>query len=182
MRISYGSVIGVNLTTLGLGYTGQTEVRWSVGVTEAGSSGSALLLAQRGYRISGTLSNGPSHSCGLDRSGNTDRFSAFRFFFHHSAAGQYLAGTNPPTGGVGAITCPAEKVLDDQPELLDRLRQLRDRSLLTHPVGRQAVSVYYWMAPALSDLLDRHPMVKQTIQATGRPLWPWFEPSERERR
>lgn len=177
MRISYGNVIGVNLTSLGLGYTGQTEVRWSVGVTEAGSSGSALLLAQRGYRISGTLSNGPSHSCGLDRSGNTDRFSAFRFFFTNTSAGQYLAGANPPTGG-GTITCPAEKVLEDHPEVLDHLRQLRDRSLLAHPVGRQAVSVYYWMAPTLCDLLDKSPAFKGMVQSASRPLWGWFDSQE----
>jgi hypothetical protein len=169
MRISEGRIIGVNLATARFGYRNQTEAVWDTGVTEPGSSGSCLLRAASGYRVIGTLSNGALHSCGSDRSGNTDRFSSFRHFYEETDAKDYLSGTTPPSGG-GGIVCPAEKALRDNPERIENLRAFRDRALKTSALGRGIVQVYYAFAPGAASLVDRSAWFRDAFAAVAEPF------------
>jgi hypothetical protein len=49
-------------------------------------------------------------------------------------------------------------------EELDALRQFRDEFLLTSPVGRALVAIYYRLSPPLAEFISRH----QTLRALVR--------------
>lgn len=149
MRISYANIIHTGVSTASLGYIGQTEVQYPIGVTEGGSSGSALLSVDKDYAIIGTLSNGPYHTCGVDRSENTDKFSSFRRFYFSTAARNYLGGS------VVEPQCPSVEALKDNPKALASLRETRDKVLVTSPAGRLFVQAYYFSAPTLADWVRR---------------------------
>ncbi|MEA3365513.1 MAG: hypothetical protein U9Q79_07720, partial [Candidatus Hydrogenedentes bacterium] len=135
MRISYGDILKSRVS--GLVYSNQIEVLWNDGVTEPGSSGLGLLLDAEGYRIIGTLSNGPAHVCG--GSNNTDRFSSFRLFSPQVKG--WLTGTEKPDPEDPNGLCPIEVVYKNQPEVLDQLRAFRDGVLMKTSLGRGFVEV-----------------------------------------
>ena len=137
-----------------------------VGVTEGGSSGSCLLSASEGYALIGTLSNGPSHTCGADRSANTDRFASFRRFYENTDAKSYLSGTDPGNGGT--INCPAVQVFKDNAQVLRDLRALRDRGLLKSVAGRQVVTAYYAAAPTMADWVRRSDCFREVFTVTAQ--------------
>jgi hypothetical protein len=161
MRISYADIIRTGTTTASLGYIGQTEVQYPIGVTEGGSSGSALLSVKNDYAIIGTLSNGPYHTCGVDRSENTDKFSSFRRFYFGTAARNYLEGS------VVEPQCPSVEALKDNPKALASLRETRDKVLVTSPAGRLFVQAYYFSAPTLADWVRRSGEFRQAFGAVA---------------
>ncbi len=164
MRISYGDVVNPNIGTPALGYRNQVEVKWAQGVTEGGSSGSNLLKVASGYRIIGTLSNGPSHVCG--GSNNTDRFSSFSRFYFETDAQLYLSGTNAP----GGANCPAEVALKGSPEKLDDLRAFRDFGLKSRPAGRLAVAAYYAATPWTTAWARRSETFRSMVAWVAEPM------------
>lgn len=109
MRISYAEVKRTDVTVIIGGTTRfhETEVQYPAGVTEGGSSGSCLLLARLGYALVGMLSGGPVHTCGPNRSGNTDEFASFRHFYNDTDARLYLSGTGMSVGAVTVTIEPA---------------------------------------------------------------------------
>ena len=100
MRISYGHVtdVGVDINMSTAIYRDETEVLWTDGITEAGSSGACLLFDDGDYRVFGTLSGGPTHSC-VNTSNNYDYFSSFRSFYPQVKS--YLAGGEGEGEGEG---------------------------------------------------------------------------------
>ncbi len=165
MRISRGRVIGVDLATPTLAYIHQTEAVWDSGVTEPGSSGAALLSSN--YEILGTLSNGVTHTCSADRSGNTDRFSSFRSFYNTTNAKLYLSGSSPPSG---TGTCPAKVAFKDNPCRLSELRAFRDAALRPTALGRQVVRLYYVAAPTLAEVVRHSAPAKDLFIAVATPV------------
>ncbi|MCC6699134.1 MAG: trypsin-like peptidase domain-containing protein [Candidatus Hydrogenedentes bacterium] len=167
MRISYGTVIGIDEARSS--FIKQTNVHWDDGVTEGGSSGSPLLLADSNYRITGTLSNGPTHSCS-DISGNVDWYTSFRDFY--SQADGWLTGTNPPDpdGGGDVVLCAAAKAFKDNEEILKNLRAFRDEGLMKTEWGQPLVEIYYAAAPYLVDLLDWSPKASGVFRMAARPF------------
>lgn len=167
-RITYGEVVAINQSSGG--FVRQTKLQWYDGVTEGGSSGSPLLLVAAGYRIAGTLSNGPTHSC-TNTAGNVDWYSSFRDFFPQ--AEDWLTGSNPPDPddpGTGTFTCPAAKVFKDNPEVLKDLRALRDQGLMKTAWGKPIVEAYYAAAPYLARLVDWSPMARDTFKLAATPF------------
>ena len=89
MRISYGNVSGldrtVNMEKLDgslITYQHETKVGYSRGITEPGSSGSALLYDDGTYRIAGMLSGGnTAAACGAGPSVNYDFYASFSWFY-----------------------------------------------------------------------------------------------------
>lgn len=161
MRISYARVLRTNVSTITLGYTHQNEVQYPSGVTEGGSSGSCLLSEAHGYQLIGTLSNGPSHSCGTDRSGNTDRFSSLRHFYYDTAAKNYLGGNS------SGDECPSAQTLKDNPEALKTLRNARDRALTSGAPGAQLVKAYYLAAPTLTRIIRQSEEARAAFAAVA---------------
>jgi len=167
-RISYGEVQAIDQYSGG--FVRETKVHWYDGVTEGGSSGSPLLLVSSSYHITGTLSNGPVHSC-TNTAGNLDWFTSFRDFF--SQASPWLTGTDPPPPegpGGGTSTCPAAKVFRDNPEILRDLRTLRDEGLLKTSWGKPIVDAYYAAAPYLARLVDWSPAARETFRMAAAPF------------
>jgi hypothetical protein len=166
MRISYGKVKAVSVPSAG--FTKQTYVKWDDGVTEGGSSGSPLLLANSNYRITGTLSNGPSHSC-TDTRFNEDYFTSFRDFY--PTVKSFLSGTEPgPLPGPGGSFCPAEKAFKDYPDALEALRAFRDNALQPTAMGQGLVSAYYVAAPWLADVVETSPLAAQAFRSAATPF------------
>jgi lysyl endopeptidase len=153
MRISYGTV--KTLDEYSNGFEKQTKVHWDQGVTEGGSSGNALLLVSDGYKITGTLSNGYSHSCS-STTFNIDWYSSFRDFF--PSVQNFLEGdsSQAPQGDKGSQSlCPAETAFKDNPEVLDNLRTFRDKGLQQTDLGKNVVKAYYAAAPFLADRVEK---------------------------
>jgi len=167
MRISTGTIVAPSQLQNGFPY--QVKVHWDVGVTEPGSSGSALLLADAGYQIIGTLSSGTAHSCS-STANNFDWFSSFRQFL--PTVEEYLEGTDPPLddNGAGTSACAFSEAYKNNPELLKQFRALRDNGLLTSDIGKALVSAYYKAAPGLARLLEQSPVAKDLFIAVTIPF------------
>lgn len=114
-KVTQGTVTSLASSTLASGQF--IQAAYSVGATEGGSSGSALLtLGDNGYALRGGLLGGSS-TCeltGTDDEGNSDDYSRFDLAF--PALRQFLqsgsgGGGNPPPAGTdysGAWSNPAE--------------------------------------------------------------------------
>jgi hypothetical protein len=171
MRISKGTVRAVDQNEGAR--EKQTEVHWDEGVTESGSSGGCLLFADNN-RIVGTLSQGPTHSCGTDRSGNLDWFSSFRDFY--PAVTKYIDSA-APASEPGPDDCQSQKSLcpfcitfADQPARLENFRVIRDKLLARGPLGRDAVKAYYAAAPRLAQAVSESPGLRALFKAAVSPL------------
>ncbi|MCK5862631.1 MAG: hypothetical protein KAH38_09105, partial [Candidatus Hydrogenedentes bacterium] len=135
-------------------YDKQIKILWNDGVTEQGSSGSALLIRSRNFRIAGVLSNGTTHSC-TDSSGNLDNFGPFHAFFPQ--IGCYLLNN---------YTCQDPYEAESKGcflfrkgfslEMLQNLRIFRDETLNKSTVGKRLVMEYYTQAPVLEKWLDEN--------------------------
>jgi hypothetical protein len=167
MRISYGTVTDLN--EFSQGFQKQTKVHWYNGVTENGSSGNPLLLESADYRVAGTLSNGPVHSCSSTE-GNVDWYSSFRDFYPQAQG--WLSGADPPPDPdpTGKGLCAAGKTFRDHPEILDQLRFLRDKGLLKSGFGRQIVEAYYRSAPQMADRVDESAEARDAFAAVAAPF------------
>jgi hypothetical protein len=163
MRISKGEIDGVDQSSGS--FRLQTKVQWTDGVTEPGSSGNPLLLASSDYRVIGTLSNGPLHSC-VNTSGNVDWYSSFRDFFPQ--AEPFLKSTtNPPpsTGG-----CAAAKAFAGDPETLDRLRAFRDEALAATAPGQLMIKMYYSASPYMARMVESSTFARSTFRTAATPF------------
>ncbi|GMV99984.1 MAG: hypothetical protein AMXMBFR84_11230 [Candidatus Hydrogenedentota bacterium] len=166
MRISYGQVKAINQASSG--FVKQTYVDWNNGVTEGGSSGSPLLLVASAYRITGTLSNGPTHSC-TDTRFNEDYYTSFRDFY--PTIQNYVKGTNPGPGpGTDTGICPAEKAFKDYPGAIEALRSFRDQTLQPTAMGQGIVSAYYLAAPFLADVVETSPLAASAFRKASSPF------------
>ncbi|HRI86870.1 MAG TPA: serine protease [Candidatus Hydrogenedentes bacterium] len=166
MKISYGNVKEIDQNSNG--FTRQTKVHWEDGVTEGGSSGGPLLLAEDDYRICGTLSNGPAHSC-LSTGGNVDWYSSFRDFF--PSIEDYLTGDTPPVVTPDPpVTCAAEKAFPGNTTVLDALRAFRDNGLKQSSLGESVVKLYYDTAPATARAVEQSSLLRWTVRAVAVPV------------
>lgn len=161
-RISKGMIESIDQTVGS--FQNQTKVKWAEGVTEPGSSGNPLLLAKSGYRIIGTLSNGPFHSC-VDTSNNVDWYSSFRGFFPEVE--QYLKSANPPPTSGG---CAATKAFNGDAEALDKLRAFRDEFLAATAPGKLAIALYYRTSPFVAPWIERSPLAASAFRAAAKPF------------
>ncbi len=134
-------------------YEKQIEALWSAGVTEAGSSGSALLLRNGNYRLVGVLSNGTQHSC-TDTSNNIDNFGPFHVFFPE--IGCHL---------VSGVDCHDPYESDSRrcfllrrtklsPDTIHNLRRFRDDVLGKTPLGVHLSQEYYSHTPRLENMFS----------------------------
>ena len=169
MRLSRGTVRETDQTMNGREH--QTVVLWSQGVTENGSSGSALLFADT-LRLAGMLSQGPVHSC-EDPSGNFDWFASLSHFY---PCIQKYIDTPTPSSNEGEDDCrnpgwcPFAFVFNDYPELLGRFRTFRDDVLVKSAPGRYCVDLYYRTAPGLAEALRRSARARNAFAAITAPL------------
>jgi len=154
--------ICMNLTCR-LQYEKQIEVLWSDGVTEQGSSGSALLIKDNNYRIAGVLSNGNTHRCD-DTSNNFDNFGPFHAFFPQ--IGCYLVNgyTCAPPYEPESSGCFLFRKMKLNVETLGHLRTFRDEVLGKSAFGRNIVQNYYLHTGELEQWIE-----------TGRYARPLFE-------
>lgn len=138
--------------TCSLRYDKQIEVLWSDGVTEQGSSGSALLVRSNNFRLAGVLSNGTTHSC-TDSSNNFDNFGPFHAFFPqvgcHLINGYECAEPYEPESSGCFLFRKGYSS-----EVLNNLRLFRDKTLMKTAIGQQLVKDYYINAPQLENFLD----------------------------
>ena len=172
MRVSHGRVKAINQSvplSATITRKKQTRVVWDEGVTEPGSSGSCLLFNDGTYALIGMLSNGATHTCGADRSGNIDNYASFRDFY--SEISGFLTGDNPPDpvedDGGG---CPAKTAFKNDPAILEKLRAFRDQGLAPTALGRQLTAAYYKAAPYLADLVRKSPEAQGVFVLTASPF------------
>lgn len=164
LRISYGTIQAVDQTEGTNRHL--ARVHYDNGVTEEGSSGSALLLVSAGYEIVGTLSSGTTHSCTNNRN-NLDWFSSFRQFLPEVQ--DYLSGTTPPSDNQ-ASTCPAGVAFKDNPAVLKQLRAFRDQVLAQSEEGRAILGAYYLAAPCLARLVEESPAARAVFIGLATPF------------
>lgn len=166
MKISYGNVKEIDQNSGG--FTRQTKVHWEDGVTEGGSSGGPLLLADEDYRIAGTLSNGPQHSC-LSTGGNVDWYSSFRDFL--PLIEDYLTGDAPPIDPPTAPTsCAAEKAFPGNATVLDALRIFRDNGLKQTAIGNTFIDFYYDTAPVTASAVEHSASLRWLVRGVALPV------------
>jgi hypothetical protein len=149
------------------------KVHWDEGVTELGSSGAPLLFAET-VRIAGALSQGPEHTCGLDRSGNIDWFGSFREFY--PLVSQYI-DTSTPSADDGVddcqetiITCPFQTTYADYPALIEDFRAIRDKVLLQNAWGKGLVAAYYSLAPGMARFVTESPLARGLFMTVTAPF------------
>ncbi|HNY84894.1 MAG TPA: hypothetical protein PKN23_00235 [Candidatus Hydrogenedentes bacterium] len=130
-------------------YEGQIRVNWLEGITEGGSSGSALLNQSNQYRLAGMLSNGTVHSCGRPER-NFDNYGSFPRFFPYIACHLVEGAECQPSGG----GCFLSRIFGASGSTASRLRAFRDQVLASSPGGRKAVDAYYAVSPGLVRVLD----------------------------
>lgn len=165
-RISYGTVVSIDQSFSS--YQNETKVHWDDGVTEGGSSGSPLMFVNSSYRIAGTLSGGPDHSCS-NTTGNVDWYSSFRDFYPQIE--DFLTGGTPPDPGDDTPTgCAAAKAFVDDPQVLEDLRALRDKALTQTAWGKSLVDAYYASSPKLAAAVDESFTARAAFRLVAAPF------------
>lgn len=139
-------------------YSGQVRVNWLEGITEAGSSGSALLNSSNQFRLTGMLSNGNVHTCGRPER-NFDNYGSFARFFPYIACHLVEGAECQPSDE--ASGCFLSRIFGRSSTAAARLRAFRDKILADSPGGRKAVDAYYAASPGLVRVLN-------TLDAAGR--------------
>ncbi|HUW62550.1 MAG TPA: serine protease [Candidatus Bathyarchaeia archaeon] len=174
MRISKGTVRAINDDKNGR--ENQTHVHWDEGATEAGSSGSCLLLDNpvENNWIVGMLSQGPDHSCITDVN-NIDWFASFHDFY--PAIQPYIDSATPSTAqgaddcrSFDDTGCPLSQVFAAAPAALQGLRALRDNVLMPAPGGPGVVAAYYKAAPAIAPVVASSPAARGAVIAASTPF------------
>ncbi len=99
MKESIGTVNQINVSDS----TGQnkTELSWSEGLTEQGSSGSPSMFNDDNFRIFGMLSTGNQQFCNSSAA-RLDQYSNFREFFNQM--GGFLVDVTPPSAGTSTYS------------------------------------------------------------------------------
>lgn len=148
-------------------YEEQVEVLWSEGVTEQGSSGSPLLNRDLNYRVIGSLSNGPAHSC-TNTSGNYDHYSSFSLFFEqvkcHLVSGLECGTPYEPKHEDVCLIC---RIFGKQTSTVDNLRRFRDQVLSRSQWGKTLIREYYALGPELGDWFERDPLAKAAFKSVA---------------
>lgn len=132
-------------------YSGQVRVNWLGGITEAGSSGSALLNSSNQFRLTGMLSNGNVHTCGRPER-NFDNYGSFARFFPYIACHLVEGAECQPSDE--ASGCFLSRIFGRSSAAAARLRAFRDKILAGSPGGRKAVDAYYAASPGLVRMLN----------------------------
>ena len=86
--------------------------------------------------------------------------------------GQGYAQGNETDGGATGGCCAIASAYDatDHDEL-DKIREFRDDYLMTNPVGRSIVALYYDVfSPPVASFIDDHPAVKPLARAALAPV------------
>ena len=174
MRISHGSVRAINQEKNGR--ENQALIHWDVGVTEAGSSGSCLLLDNPAdnNRIVGMLSQGTDHRCDSDEN-NIDWFASFHHFYPQI---QPYINQDPASTAQGGDDCqsfddngcPLSQALAGAPAALESLRALRDKVLMPLPGGHTIVAAYYKAGPMVAPVVASSPAARGAVMAASRPF------------
>lgn len=151
-------------------YERQTRVRWNEGITEGGSSGSGLFMADGAFRLTGMLSNGTVHICGRPAF-NLDNYASFRDFFPVIAC--HLVDGAPCAPGDSASRCFLGRMLG-RSGAAESLRYFRDTVLMPLPVGKKVVAAYYAASPAIERAAEASPAFRalSAVCAAGALLLP----------
>ncbi|HOJ33554.1 MAG TPA: M14 family zinc carboxypeptidase [Candidatus Hydrogenedentes bacterium] len=78
----------------------------------------------------------------------------------------------PDSSGEGSppSVCPAEKVFQDDPEMLSGLRMFRDNVLAKSLAGRWLITGYYQWAPGLNSMFQNSPVLRQIFRWSAVPF------------
>ena len=57
---------------------------------------------------------------------------------------------------------------------LDTFRNFRDEKLLTNPVGKQLVNLYYQISPSIAQYLEKQPTIKSFVKHRLERLAQWM--------
>lgn len=152
-------------------YERQTRVRWNEGITEGGSSGSGLFMADGAFRLTGMLSNGTVHICGRPAF-NLDNYASFRDFFPVIAC-HLVDGTSCAPGDKESW-CFLGKMLGSAGPAAGSLRYFRDTVLMPLPIGKKVVAAYYAASPAFERAAEASPAFRavSAVCAAGAALLP----------
>lgn len=151
----------------------QTEVVWSEGYTESGSSGSPALLPDRAYRVFGALSNGNlDPGCG-SATGNVDRYGAIALFFPRAAP--YLYSENPPLTPADPepALCPIALIFGREVEITRALRAWRNDTLAGTPWGETWIAAYRDWSPRASAAVATSPEARALVGTAVLPFAWW---------
>jgi hypothetical protein len=151
MKTSRGTVIESEMTECldvlcVTRYEMQTTVRWDEGITQGGSSGSAMFYRNLNWRLGGMLSNGTTHTCGKP-AGNRDDFVSFREFYPLIACHLVDGAECAPQEKSG---CLFSKSLGTESSATKALRDFRDNWLGATSWGCALSRAYYKVSPPLA--------------------------------
>ncbi len=177
MKTSKGNIMAVGTevcmnTFCSPAYEQQLNILWREGVTEQGSSGSALLLADQNFRVAGVLSNGTAHDC-ADTANNYDNFGSFAMFFPeigcHLVADYDCVEPYKPA----RRSCFLMRLLGLKSETLENVRLFRDQALKKGRWGQQLIRDYYALAPQLEAWLSRDVLARTIFKGLvgGASAW-----------
>ena len=79
---------------------------------------------------------------------------------------------DPGTDDPDNKTCPVARLLNDDPESLEVLRQFRDDKLMKTTAGRSLVKLYYETAPAVLQTLKENPETRKIGKTVLKALMP----------
>ena len=171
MRETKGTIVKTGISQNGRKQL--VETHWDEGVTESGSSGACLLMSSN-LRIVGTLSQGPQHSCGSDRSGNVDYFGSFRHFYPEISKYVDSATVSTEVGEddcrKSSSSCFLTTLFGENALVLDDFRILRDKMLACGPAGRWAVDFYYLNGPAWAHAVETSELLREVCFVAAAPL------------
>lgn len=57
---------------------------------------------------------------------------------------------------------------------LDTFRNLRDEKLLTNPIGKRLVNLYYQISPSIAQYVEKHPAIKSFVRQQLERLAQWM--------
>jgi len=81
-------------------------------------------------------------------------------------------GPDPGQDNESSASCPVERVLQDDPESLESLRQFRDKTLMNATAGRALIALYYKTAPFVCRALEQYPPLGRTCKTVLKALVP----------
>jgi hypothetical protein len=73
----------------------------------------------------------------------------------------------------GCFIATAAYMTSSHPDL-DTFRDFRDRQLLTRPLGRFLVSIYYQVSPSIASYIEKKPRLRQFIRERLAILAQWL--------
>jgi hypothetical protein len=73
----------------------------------------------------------------------------------------------------GCFIATAAYMTPSHPDL-DTFRDFRDRQLLTHPLGKIIVSIYYQVSPSIASYIEKKPRLRQFIREKLAILAQWL--------